>query len=1288
MELTVRIACFCLLLVSSEQMSFYRKVASGMDRESEDQTWQGYRISESQEAASQPQMVSQKSGDSKRQLHEPGTLRDNIGWEISDHSVLDAELYGADNENMDDVNFDIVLGQRIDLQDSSVGKREKLKGHDVQKRSSKTSPNFHSVKERVKRNAIDKSKDEGKTLSQQTSSVHTTGTHQIKDTNRMDKISRGSQAGILSNASSEESNEIESSGDGEIFPEASKEPKNINSSSASDQNLFRNHTVFDTEDTFSTLTDKEGEAVGIKVVSCNDKNPNSSCLEQSGIGQNSDQDRNQVLSEDGSALDGNVKLNKKNDSSGTEHNVSTTNIGLEDNTSASPSVTSTQQNPDVEVSSQHPAAAVETSAKETTTSVDNQATTNNRGTPEEENQTSYTTITINPVDSDQTTTITTTISDTTKTSMPETTIAQSDSTAATETTKLDATNTPNLFTISDSTATTEKILTDPTIASETTISNSPSAVENTFSDSTTTPEAETFTTAAPKRVPKLGESCDPPSPAVDAGSECVDIPGVGCVNRTCQCKPQWYKAGDACYERELDEGFLLKLDNDQVGSLTVTWPPIKPSANYDLIEYKLRWISVTSTSGDDINTLVSSTKTIEKASSSSKTQIFRSHNLVREKKVLDTGSDTDTDTDANTDTGPVRKKRSSGAKEMVLYTNETTARIQDLTPGEKYEFEVSAMVRMKEDGREEELKYPTGTLRLEPDCLSLETKRLIAGNRTMILTFQDLQGVFNECRVQIGNKKPRLDDCKTFQLHPFEFGTKYKIITEVVAGEQEPKSCRDMSFVYEESKKPGKVSSLSETGVTSDTISVSWDPPSQANGYLTGYDVYLQSEDTCKLYEIRDRSMKGQDEPQEQDKNVGSVHKTNEQSAPVRKECETHDSEILRSAEEQQNLTFTDLELSTEYHVRVFAINKEGMGEESETTINTKSLVPGPPENFTGVATSQSSIALTWIPPEPYPGPTDYYIKVFMRANWEIDTDLTKNPIYNDTVTGYETRRKTIHDLRLATAYDFKIEAKTSAGKSIEVTTGPVQTWEKRSPAVDGLEDSTVTFDTVALVWRQPPQGNGRTRAYVILVKDTGDTCLQAFALVNSKSNLGPFQPSVSSLDKLLSMTCPSGQILKETVPDDKRLATSATIKALKPNTLYTFEVIPYNGAGLGDSSSLQRRTKNAIPNEPTGFACATHEPGELRLSWTPPVPMPGITSYELRVVAQNGLPHMGDQHFNDFKTLTIKGYSEETYILKGLNPYWKFKVYMKASTPAGKSTEVSTDICTTLPAGQFVIHS
>ncbi|GFR63877.1 receptor-type tyrosine-protein phosphatase beta [Elysia marginata] len=1277
---TTQLLFFCLF-VNSVQMSLFHNVFPASEE----------KDPPSSSARSEGASRLVQSGPPK-DLQEPALHV--FSFDISENdSAKDGELYGVEVEDYDLMDFDIVLGQRIDFQKIAGSKSEIRKGHGS--KSARFKNTNKELSARAKRSILASDKSDKQTL---TSTAHPLSAeivflHDDKNATRTGFDS------LLDNTTV-----FESSGDGEFFNETNVGFTNSTLSPQFTENYPINNNTRDDQNFTAMVEDDEY----FETVTCESGAEGQACWEPS-VGEfDTDEAENEekakqeqensssVDNGDTGAGDAGESGNRQPGDSGRGESTESTRQVKEVNTTESNlhqmktpemielSKNSTTPEPKEEtptISQEQRVTFSNVKTHFSTSSSENkdEKTTFSTITKEETNayNEGSTKFTTEPVE-DQIVTSLTGALDIQTTEKPSdsegkikasvntnatiaptnsiTTTTEKEPTRQSDRYKTEATGqTAEIMDSSTLLETTSK-RTDSSTTSKVTIKTTEAADEVSTSTTVMTPintETTTQTTVVTLPAiptPVLNGTCSLIDQQGDTPTQlqrCREVSGADCVDGICQCQPEWYQLGDSCKKRRFDNNLQLELSSENKTSIRVSWPDLP--ASQTLVGYKVRWKELT-------------------GSADTRTKSARSVRLVRSVS------------------GNQAAQNPHFDDENVLSTNDTTAVIEKLIPGSEYLVEVIAVVVIG-DGRREELWYPQRSFRLDPSCLmwSEEKVTLIPMNRTMIIAFQPLQGTFNKCYINI--KAQNLEGegftevgCQKFALTHFEFGMEYTVKTKVTSGESEETSCTSTKKLFKESKLPDEVCKFDVTKTTSETFTVQWEPPCIYHGYLVGYEVTLKSAGICNVFKfvnkLKTSTMQEIDKGHGGDDNADAKNNY-EVAAKNENNCKDPSEIIYGPMFGQQTLTITGLSVVTSYQVKIAVLNENGRGQETLQSTTTLSRLPEPPTGFQGVAIGLSKVDLTWIPPKPYPGPTHYVVYVFQFLKGNMPPQFS-GFVLAETIKGYTSNSILIDKLITATSYQFYISAITARGESRNATTGVIQTWEIQSPQVVNLKVTSKTSDTVSVTWGMPRQGKGRTRAYVVIVKSTKNACIQALAIVNDRTYEGPSQTGVPTLDQTLSQACTSQRSEKYSMGNGQ-LDTAMTIKNLQPNTEYVIQVAAYNGAGLGQPNETEAKTTNAVPNAPTQFSCSEQSKlGEIYLGWKKPEPKPGDTTYILTI-------EMADDYdgktFSVFKTENIKDYFHDHHYMKNLRDYWLYKASLTASTPAGRSQTVHTQVCRTMPA-------
>ncbi|XP_025099092.1 receptor-type tyrosine-protein phosphatase H-like [Pomacea canaliculata] len=140
------------------------------------------------------------------------------------------------------------------------------------------------------------------------------------------------------------------------------------------------------------------------------------------------------------------------------------------------------------------------------------------------------------------------------------------------------------------------------------------------------------------------------------------------------------------------------------------------------------------------------------------------------------------------------------------------------------------------------------------------------------------------------------------------------------------------------------------------------------------------------------------------------------------------------------------------------------------------------------------------------------------------------------------------------------------------------------------------------------------------------------------------------------------------------------TIAHLLPDTLYTFTVFAVNGAaqnnGAGEAASTNTTTNITVPSNPKDFTATTITKDSINLTWTPPEPRPGPTTYTL-VVTDLGSRYYQDSKMDWTNVTHIPGYESKNFTVTGLRPAWNYSFSLSAQTEKGSSENITMTLFT-----------
>lgn len=307
------------------------------------------------------------------------------------------------------------------------------------------------------------------------------------------------------------------------------------------------------------------------------------------------------------------------------------------------------------------------------------------------------------------------------------------------------------------------------------------------------------------------------------------------------------------------------------------------------------------------------------------------------------------------------------------------------------------------------------------------------------------------------------------------------------------------------------------------------------------------------------------------------------------------------------NMTVNILKPNTDYQFLIAAINNRREGVSSWTSAKTKEAPPAglKPLNAERLP-GGSSLRLYWDQPGSPNGIITHY------------------NIYKDNIKIFEgkTREYVVTKLTPYTAYEFQLEACTSAGctkgDSKSIYSAEVNPTGQAAP-ITGFVNSTV----VVVNWRQPVVPNGVIQRFDVLRRTT---TLQA------RKRRSVSEDIVYSTNKT-----------NETV-------FTYVDSGLKPYTRYQYKIRAVNNGGQTDSDWLTIDTKEAPPSYVNSPNVITLDAYRLNVTWRKPDNPNGVIQYYL--VYRNG-------------TIIHKG-SNLHFVDQGLEPYKVYSYTISACSGGG----------------------
>ncbi|XP_078687345.1 usherin-like isoform X3 [Branchiostoma floridae x Branchiostoma belcheri] len=469
---------------------------------------------------------------------------------------------------------------------------------------------------------------------------------------------------------------------------------------------------------------------------------------------------------------------------------------------------------------------------------------------------------------------------------------------------------------------------------------------------------------------------------------------------------------------------------------------------------------------------------------------------------------------------------------------------------------------------------------------------------------------------------------------------------------------------------PSTPLSVTAEGQAPDTITVTWQSPTETNGDLFGYYIYYQvvgSTDALRAEAGPDEttySISGLQPATEyiitltayteggESERSGEVLVQTLSGAPttplgVTGEGEAPDAirvtwqaptdtngdlvgyyiyykvfdseEMLKAEAGPVDTTYliSGLRPATEYEIYLTAYTVGGESERSQSAfVRTLAGVPGAPASIRASSLGSEAIEVSWQPPSQSNGEILGY-----RLHYQIVGEETS--VSTQDVERYETFYL-LRGLRPLTEYYIWLVAFTDAGDGERSEQVTVQTAEGVPGAPRDVQGHAVDPTTITVDWQPPVEINGVLLGYKVIYMPEN-------AAEFSTVELGPAELSTMLLD-------------------------------LEPQTTYSIVVLAFTAAGDGDESEeILVSTLQGVPGAPTDLAAVEKTSDSMKLSWQ--APEGDIEGYRV------------------FWTLTGSD-TEETvdtrspdasWSLTGLQPFGEYSVSVLAYNSAGDGERSET---------------
>ncbi|XP_071778073.2 usherin [Centroberyx gerrardi] len=454
-------------------------------------------------------------------------------------------------------------------------------------------------------------------------------------------------------------------------------------------------------------------------------------------------------------------------------------------------------------------------------------------------------------------------------------------------------------------------------------------------------------------------------------------------------------------------------------------------------------------------------------------------------------------------------------------------------------------------------------------------------------------------------------------------------------------------FTAEDS--PGPVNTPAVSGLHPHSATVSWVPPSQPNGLITNYTLYLHPSSSSTLppnpsplpspsTNLNPSPMSSPSTSQGPGLNSGlNLRPTSSLTTPG-------SSHVSRSTVNAGSNGISNTIQGTfpNFLPNPVSSSRPGNSEGNQTGSNTASNTSQGPSSISFQPTKSSTISSASLGPSPLlsspqsittssQGPIDNPISSSTSA----PSDVISSPL-SVTVPG-NTTSYTFLNLLPYQIYSLQVEACTSVGCSLS---GTSQLFRTPPAAPEGVPAPHLYSDTptsVLLSWGAPERSNGPLEGWLVERRVAGTNP------VSTVGSLPPAAPPLSFLD---------------------------SSSALSPWTSYQYRLAAHTQAGSATGPWVNITTR---PSRPAGLSpprVTVLGPQSLQVAWSPPlIPNGEIPGYEIR------LPDPRVSHDN---------VSELNVTVTGLVPYTNYSVTVLACSKGGGHvggcTESLPTPVTTLP--------
>ncbi|KAM3876945.1 usherin [Diretmus argenteus] len=462
---------------------------------------------------------------------------------------------------------------------------------------------------------------------------------------------------------------------------------------------------------------------------------------------------------------------------------------------------------------------------------------------------------------------------------------------------------------------------------------------------------------------------------------------------------------------------------------------------------------------------------------------------------------------------------------------------------------------------------------------------------------------------------------------------------------------------------PGPVDTPTVSGLHPRSVTVTWVPPSQPNGLITNYTLYLRSSWSTSLTPnpsplsspsthfnsglgLSPSPMFGTSTNQDPDRNSGldprpTSNLTTPGSSHISMSTINTGSNGILNISQDTFPNFLPTPISS---------FRPGHSQGNQTGSNTVTNTSQGPSSISFHPTESNTISSASLGPSLLQSSPESYTS---SSSSNINQDPTiHSPVYGSTSAGLDvisspqsitvpgnTTSYTFLNLLPYQIYSLQVEACTSVGCSLSGTSLPFHTPPAAPEGVPAPHLYSDTPTSVLLSWGAPERNNGPLEGWLIERRVAGTT------EVSTVGHLPPTPPPLSLLD---------------------------SSSALSPWTSYQYRLVVSTQAGSATGPWVNITTR---PSRPAGLSpprVTVLGPESLQVTWSPPlIPNGEIHGYEVRLP----VPRVSYVNGNG---------SELNVTVMGLVPYTNYSVTILACSKGGGHiggcTESLPTPVTTLP--------